>query len=165
MRAIGKLHISLGIPLLFLLIAITWMGPKEYYPRYYNTNEYRLLYFSFIIIYFFIHMKCLTWFCCGIGLKVKTHRKAIMIGFVSMALWVILPLVPIMLFSLFYAQPPEFVLKSIAFFSPVIPFVVMFDSPSKFEIVAFAISTCIIFVLYIFFRIHCMNNAEKYLRR
>ena len=167
MRGISKLKIALGIPIMLLMGLIIFFGNVRRYGYYRYNSDFRLEYAYLILVCFFVHLKFLLWFCCWLGLKLKTNRRAIMASFLFMALWIIVPFVPAILCSVFFRSISSYskdLLKGIAYLSPAMPFGEMF-SDGKLSMPAFIVCSFIIFVFYIYFRIRTIMNADKYLRK
>jgi len=165
MRGIKKLKFAIGVPIMVLLTLIVCFGPGSHSWRYYNHFDFRWQYLVMIAVYYIIYMDLLLWVSCWLGLKLKTNRRAVMGAFIFLALWMIIPFVPIALKEIFYrGYIDDSFFKFFAYFSPIFPFAEMYFERGL-TMFSYFLSVLCISVCYAFLRFSVMMKADKYLRK
>jgi ABC-type transport system involved in multi-copper enzyme maturation permease subunit len=92
MRTLFKLHFVISTPILIILFMV-------HYFRQTSGGGYYQDHFYIIVVYLLVHLSFISWFSCWVGLKVKTHHKAMLIIFISLALWFVFPIISTLLIS------------------------------------------------------------------
>lgn len=90
MKTLFKLRVAISIPILMSLFMI-------HYFRLTSGGYYNQPIFYILLTYVFIHLSFISWFSCWIGLKVKKYYQAILIIFITVSLWFIIPLITVLL--------------------------------------------------------------------
>ncbi len=119
-------------------------------------------YMVFLGIFFCVYLPLISWFSCWVGLFVKSQSRAILVSLISVASWLLLPVVLMFCFKLLSEPVPE----GLLFFSPTLPFIGTFiDGEDILYHIGFVIWAHLLLGIYILLRYHCLESSWKYLRQ
>lgn len=116
MKNIFKFRMALSIPLVVTLLMILFFQPS----RHGGMKNFPYI----VFIYTLIHMSFLVWLCCWLGLRIKKLRQAILVMFMVVTLWFIIPFAPLLLADVCHLPRSDYALNSrdfLEYLSPLTP--------------------------------------------
>lgn len=92
MKTLLKVRYAISFPVLLALFMIHFFRMTS--GNSYGNNPHI---FYLLLIYVFVHLSFISWFSCWVGLKVKKYYQAILIIFITFAIWFFIPLITVFL--------------------------------------------------------------------